>query len=180
MAATRTPEKYPEVSENGPSGTCKVHPKICYLGVTDYIYTYIYIYINSLSELWGLWELLGLWELWGFRSFGSFPGRWEQIWFVTTARIGSSHGLEIPQIAGGSTMELLELWGLWELWELPRPVGANLVRHHRSHRQLSWLRNPIDSWGVAAGFLSTGVLLRCDADAWGVRWGGWGGVVGVG
>ena len=33
---------------------------------------------------------------------------------------------------------------------------------------------------LSAGFLSTGVLLRCDADAWGVRWGGWGGVVGVG
>ena len=36
MAATRTPEKYPEVSENCPSGIRKVHPKIGYLHVTDY------------------------------------------------------------------------------------------------------------------------------------------------
>ena len=35
MAATRTPEKYPEVSENCPSGIRKVHPKIGYLRVTD-------------------------------------------------------------------------------------------------------------------------------------------------
>ena len=36
MAGTRTPEKCPEVSENCPSGTRKVHPKIGYLRVTDY------------------------------------------------------------------------------------------------------------------------------------------------
>ena len=43
MAATRTPEKCPEVSENGPSGIRKVHPKIGYLDVTDYINTFPYI-----------------------------------------------------------------------------------------------------------------------------------------
>ena len=29
---------------------------------------------------------------------------------------------------------------------------------------------------LSAGFLGTGVLLRSDADAWGVSWGGVGGV----
>ena len=33
---------------------------------------------------------------------------------------------------------------------------------------------------LSAGFLGTRVLLRCDAEDWGVSWGGWGGAVGVG
>ena len=33
---------------------------------------------------------------------------------------------------------------------------------------------------LSVAFRGRGVLLRCDADAWGVSWGGWGGVGGVG